>query len=307
MRTSVQLILDDLHTPDKRTQLQEVFERRGGKYHGHSDSQDTVLFNVYTNVEFVEITADKRGLSVSMIIDTPPGRARAPDAKRRASFWEGMSGKRLISGGLVALVWQHGSEIDVHLGTISSSVWEHAQSAGVNAERITTRVSFFDSDVQLRILQELRRPANEREGIKLLVEATVMFASVRPFLEALRVEPTKLPFSRYLVLQPPGSLRDINIEPPIYARDPDFTFDLASLLSPGADIGELKLSVTDQDSVENVRTQLRTHSTLDPSQADAIVDSLTREWSLIQGFVSRHTPSLIISNTRITALLVQER
>ena len=29
---------------------------------------------------------------------TPPGRARAPDASRRAAFWEGTSGKRLISG-----------------------------------------------------------------------------------------------------------------------------------------------------------------------------------------------------------------
>jgi hypothetical protein len=285
LRASVQLVLDDLHSSNKPTQLDEVLKRRGGKYHGHLDNQDAVLFNIYTNAEFLEITPDRRGLSVGMTIDTPPGRARTADASRRVWFWEGMSGKRLISGGLVALLWQRGNEIDVHLGTISSSIRDHVASAKQSSERIAIRVSFFDSDVQLRILQELRRPVLEREGLKLLVEATVMFASVRPFLEALCVEPTMLPFSRYLVLQPPGSLGEIRIDPPVYARGPEFTFQLASLLSPESDLDDLKLAATDPESIENARLQLRTYSTLDPSQADAIVDSLTREWGLIQGFV----------------------
>lgn len=287
LRTSVQLVTDDLNSSDTHTQLDQVLQRGGGKYHGHADNEDTVMFNVYTNAEFTGITPDRRGLSAGLIVDTPPGRARAADANRRASFWEGMSGKRLISGGLVALVWQRPAGIDVHLGTISSSIRDHAASAKQNASRIAIRVSFFDTEIQLRILQELRRPLEERGDLKLLVEATVMFASVRPFLEALCIEPTKLPFSRYLVLRPPGELGKVKIDIPVYARDPEFSFQLASLFPSEAGVDNLLLSVTDSDSVESARLELRTRSGLDPSQADAIVDALTREWALIQGCVYR--------------------
>ncbi|EKM54252.1 uncharacterized protein PHACADRAFT_174761 [Phanerochaete carnosa HHB-10118-sp] len=283
LRTSVQLVMSDLISPDKHTQLDQVLQRGGGKYHGHTDNEDTVMFNVYTNAEFTEITPDRRGLSAGLIVDAPPGRARAADPNRRAWFWEGMSGKRLISGGLVALVWQRPSGIDVHLGTISSSIRDHVTSAKQSASRIAIRVSFFDANVQLRILQELRRPPEDCGDLKLLVEATVMFASVRPFLEALCVEPTKLPFSRYLALCPPGELGKVKIEAPVYARNASFSFQLASLFPSDAGTTSLQLSVTNPDSIENARTELRTCNSLDPSQADAIVDALTREWALIQG------------------------
>ncbi|GJE94480.1 P-loop containing nucleoside triphosphate hydrolase protein [Phanerochaete sordida] len=284
LRTSVQLVMSDLNSSDRNTQLDTVLQRGGGKYHGHTDNEDTVMFNVYTNAEFTEITPDRRGLSVGLVVDTPPGRARAPDANRRASFWEGMSGKRLISGGLVALVWQRPTGLDVHLGTISSSVHDHVTSAKQSASRLAVRVSLFDADIQLRILQELRRTPEDRgDDLKLLIEATVMFASVRPFLEALCVEPTRLPFSKYLVLHPPGELAKIKIDPPVYARNEGFSFELASLFPSESGVETLRLTATDSDSVELARTELRSRSSLDPSQADAIIDALTREVSLIQG------------------------
>lgn len=284
LRTSVQLLLDDLASTQPRTQLDEVLGKMGGKYRGHSDNQDAVLFNVYTNIEFSSITPDRRGLSANLSFDTPPGRARQPDASRRARFWESMSSKRLMSGGLVALIWQRSTgSIDVHLGTITSSLKDHIESSRLSAARLGIRVAFFDTDVQLRILQELRRPPEERDGLKILVEATVMFASVRPFLEALRVEPTALPFSRYLVLHPADTLKNIGVNPPAYAAVPGFKFQLGSLFPSEADINDLQLVVTDPTSVENARLQLKQHSRLDPSQADAIVDALTRELSLMQG------------------------
>lgn len=123
----------------------------------------------------------------------------------------------------------------------------------------------------------------ERAGTKLLIEATVMFAAVRPFLEALRVEPTSVPFMRYLVHRPPGTLSTMPIEPPGYATLPDFTFQLGSLFGADAGIDDLKLSVTDAESVRTARELLRAESCLDPSQADAVIDALTREVALIQG------------------------
>jgi len=46
---------------------------------------------------------------------------------------------------------------------------------------------------------------------------------------------------------------------------------------------DLTLSVMDRELVQQARSQLREKSRLDPSQADAVVDVLTREVALIQG------------------------
>ncbi|OJA18637.1 hypothetical protein AZE42_01786, partial [Rhizopogon vesiculosus] len=106
LRKAVQLIHDDMTSPQhKKTKLAELLKNRGGKYRGQADAQDSLMFNVYTGVQFCSLVPDWRGISSSIIIDTPPGRARSNNAAMRASFWEGTSGKRLIQGGLIALIW----------------------------------------------------------------------------------------------------------------------------------------------------------------------------------------------------------
>ncbi|KAI0369710.1 P-loop containing nucleoside triphosphate hydrolase protein [Pilatotrama ljubarskyi] len=286
LRVSAHAILTDLKDSraGKRVQLDELIKKKGGKYRGHAVGQDTVLFNVYTGAEFSTLTPTQRGITVGIAIDTPPGRARAGQAKTRVQFWEGMSSKRLMQGGLVALVWQRtNGETEVHLGTVASSLKDLTESAKQNADRLEIRISFFSPEVELRILQELRIPVRDRRGTKLLIEATVMFESIRPFLEALRVEPESIPFARYLVHRPPAFYRTLQISPPAYAALPGFHFKLASLFPPEAGFDDLKLVVTDPESVESARNALKQSSRLDPSQADAMVDALIREISLIQG------------------------
>ncbi|KAI0769450.1 P-loop containing nucleoside triphosphate hydrolase protein [Trametes elegans] len=285
LRVSAQAVLADLDENGKRrTQLDDVLKKGGGKYRGHAVGQDTVLFNVYTRAEFTTITPTQRGLTVGLAIDAPPGRARASQPKARMQFWESMSSKRLMMGGLVALVWERmGGATEVHLGTVSSSLKDLTDSARKDASRLEIRVSFFSPEVELRILQELRLSPNERRGTKLLIEATVMFESVRPFLEALRVDPENVPFARYLAHRPAGFLRTLKIAPPAYAMLPGFSFQLSCLFPEDSGIDDLKLNVADPESVENARDILKRSSRLDPSQADAVVDTLTSEVALIQG------------------------
>ncbi|TCD60036.1 hypothetical protein EIP91_010850, partial [Steccherinum ochraceum] len=284
LRTSIQAVLDDLSSPagKRPTQLAEVLKKKGGRYRGQAHGGDTLLFNMYSGANFENITPDWRGLSVSVSIDTPPGRARSPQTRARQSFWEGMSGKRLMSGGLVALIWQRGEEVNVHLGVISSSLRDLVDSSKHNANRITIRINFFDPSVELRILQDLHTPSESRSGLKLLVEATVMYESIRPFLEAIRVEPTTIPFTKYIVHQTDEALRNTLIDPPRYSRLRGFTFELSSLFPDGS-VESLKLRTDDADSIANARQQLKQNSRLDLSQADSVVDALTRELTLIQG------------------------
>ncbi|KZT72216.1 P-loop containing nucleoside triphosphate hydrolase protein [Daedalea quercina L-15889] len=284
LRMSIQLVLDDLTSSAHDTRLADLMRRHGGKYRGHVSGQDAVLFNLYTNVSFTSLSPDRRGISIGLVFDSPPGRARSAQARVRATFWENMGSKRLMQGGLVALIWKRPNrEIAVHLGTIVSSTRDLVDSARASHEHVSIRVAFFDTELELRAIEELRHFEQDEDDVKLLVEATVLFESVRPFLEALQVEPETVPFSNYLVHRPSGHLNRVNVALPAYARLPEFSFQLSSLFSPDAGVDDLRLAVTDQDSVAAVRQLLRERSILDPSQADAVVMALTSELAMIQG------------------------
>lgn len=75
------------------------------------------------------------------------------------------------------------------------------------------------------------------------------------------------------------------IDAPAYARPQDFTYKLGSLFPSSEDLEDLKLDVRDEVSVRIAREELRSRSILDSSQADAVVDALTHEVALIQGYV----------------------
>ena len=281
---AVQLVHDDLEKLQVgRTKLWEILQKQGGKYRGMADSQDSLMFNVYTGVQFRALVPDRKGISARIVFDVPPGRARS-NARTRVSYWESMGGKRLAQGGLIALVWKSENKTTVHLGIIASSGRELTDYVRTHSDYIELRIVFFDAEVELRILQELRKTrSSSNRDTKLLVESPVMFEAIRPFLEALQTEPEDIPFSSCLVHQPYRQLSTINIQQPQYARLPNFKFDLSCLFDAEAEVDELSLFVTDRESVEHARIQLREKSRLDPSQADAVVDTLTREIALIQG------------------------
>ncbi|KAI9460073.1 hypothetical protein HD554DRAFT_1598622 [Boletus coccyginus] len=284
LRRAVQLVQDDMNDLNQRkTRLGEILQRGGGKYHGVDDSHESLMFNVYTDVTFKSLVPDRRGISTSLTVQTPSGRARSAQAGVRTAFWKGMSGKRLVQGGLVALVWQTNRAISVHLGTIASSVTELTEHVQSNANSIKIRVVFFDSEIELRILSELKTGRSLFDGVKVLIESPVLFEAIRPFLEALKTEPETIPFSRYLVFHPSDYLRSCTIDPPKYMRIPGFDFQLSSLFDSGAEVDDLRMSVSDKSSVDRARAELRQASRLDPSQADAVIAALSRELVLIQG------------------------
>ena len=240
------------------------------------------MFNVYPDVNFTSIVPDHRGLSVSLSVHAPPGRASARQAEARVAFWQGMSGKRLPQGGLIALVWETTMGITVHLGVVASSLKELTDGVRSDKERVKIRIVFFDSQIELRILQALENRRSSKD-VKMLVESPVMFEAIRPFLEALKAVPETVPFSKYLVFRPPNFLKECTINPPRYAQIPGFAFQLASLFPDDAGVDDLRLDVSDVRSVRQARIALQNGSRLDPSQADSIIDVLTREIALIQG------------------------
>jgi len=239
------------------------------------------MFSLYTGVKFQSIDTDKRGVTTSFLLDAPPGKARGASAGQRAAFWEGVGSKRLMLGGLVALVWKPNDRpVEVHLGVIANPSHELVEHVKRHKETLFLRISLFDASVQMRVLRELRSPS-KTQGLQFLVESPVLYDSVKPFLEALCRVPEDIPFSDYLVLQAKENLAKKIVAPPRYAAMPGFRYDLSGLFDEPR---QLKLDVRSEESISRARKELEA-SRLDPSQADAVMDTLTREVALIQGYV----------------------
>ncbi|KIJ49701.1 hypothetical protein M422DRAFT_66154 [Sphaerobolus stellatus SS14] len=281
LRVALQCVLRDMQIPNaNKTTLSTILAKGGGRYVGEINGNNRIMFNIYTKCTPAKLEFHPRkGITVDIGLDTPPGSARATQAASRKKFWEGRGGKRLMQGSLVALVWGSGDATKAYLGIVTSALTDMAASSRNSPDRIRIQINFFDSEIELRILRDLRAK-NEDISPPFLIESPVIFETIRPFLQALCAEPTSLPFSKYLI--PSKSLTDVSVDPPKYSTAPGFVYDLQCLFNeqpPQA----ISLRADDPDSIEISREALRSSSRLDPSQADALVDSLTREVSLIQG------------------------
>ena len=189
------------------------------------------------------------------------------------------SGSGTQGASLVALVVVLNRTVRVYLGIAASYSKDIAESAKLEQGRIQLRVSFFDPEVELMALRGEPLCVN-KSTFAVLVDNGVMYESVRPFLHKIQtIEPTEIPFARYIA--PGGRLEDVQVLRPKYALAPGFKFKLQCLAKKGMSIADL--DITNPLSVVRARDQLQRLSILDPSQAEAVVDTLTREVSLIQG------------------------
>ena len=274
--------LDDMWTQSygkKRepTELERILEKGGGLH--RSSGRGSVIFAVYTDVHYAGLSVEPQGFCVRLSIRCPPGPGRDPDMRKRRDYWLNAGSKRLTSGSLVALVLVSGDSTRAYLANLVSSAEEIAGSAITSAGYIRVNATFFDRGVEIEALGK-EKITTGTNTFALLIDNGGMFESVRPFLKTLSsVDSSSIPFSRYICAR--DSLSNIEVHPPRYATAPRFRFRLQSVAKPGKRINPL--DVTDPASVAHARSQLRESSVLDPSQADSVIDALTREISLIQG------------------------
>ena len=261
------------------TELEKVLEKGGGLY--RSSGKNSVIFNVYTDVQYAQLTTRPQGFSIGLNIRSPPGPGRDPSSKKRVDYWKYTGSKRLTSGSLVALVLVSRGSFVVYLATLVSTSEEISLSAKHSEDHIRVKAIFFDPEVEIEALRN-EKISIDTNTFALLIDNGVMFESVRPFLKTLSTtDSTSIPFSRYICAQ--DLLNNVDIRPPRYATAPGFRFELQSVAEPGQRIDPL--DVNNPASIARAHAQLRRSSILDPSQADSVVESLTREVSLIQGLV----------------------
>ncbi|CAE6412262.1 unnamed protein product [Rhizoctonia solani] len=277
VQTAVQCVVSDLKKPTSVPTLLSNLIRDGGGRYRTPDAQDSVIFSVFTNVTFQPLSLDTRGLSLGVEFDAPPGDAQSEIVETRVAYWERIATKRLTQGALVALIWKdQNGKIDTYIGTITSSSFDLVATARHSSDRISIKVSFFDPAAELRVLHILQNRRGTY-GTRVLIEAPVFYEGVRPFLEALQRNPDGLPFLNYLRHQSRKELQQMAIRAPSYSTAPGFSFDLKDLFPPDANIQSLSLNTSSVNSINGARSSLLRGSRLDPSQVDAVVDSLTRE------------------------------
>ncbi|KAI0316337.1 hypothetical protein OF83DRAFT_1127452 [Amylostereum chailletii] len=275
MRSNLEPSFLDNH---RVTRLEELLKQNGGTYR-----TDSVFFQLYINVQFAPVVADRRTLSVGLKVNALDGAARDPSANKRQEYWE--QGKRLQHGSLVALVIISQRSTRIYLGTIMSNGEDIGISARHSAEQIQFQVSFFDEEVALEALRH-ENISRDKLNFALLVDNNIMFDSIRPFLETLQtVEPTSIPFEPFIASE--DSLQHTVMQPPRYARVPGFKFRLQCLAKDGEHIRDF--NPQSAFGLALARQQLLKSSRLDSSQVDAIVATLSSELSLIQGYQT-HPP-----------------
>ena len=287
IRESLKVLRDDLDdmwvqsygNKREQTELDKVLAKGGGLY--RSSGKNSVICTVYTDVHYAGLSTGPRGFSIGLRIRCPPGGARDSESKKRVDYWKYAGSKKLTSGSLVALVLVSRGSSKAYLANLVSSVEDITESAKHSEEYIQIKARFFDPEVEIEALRK-EKITIDANTFALLIDNSVMFESVRPFLKTLNaIDSTSIPFGKYICAQ--DSLKNVHIRPPRYATAPGFRFELQSVAKPDQIIDPLDMN--DPVSIARARAQLRQFSVLDPSQADGVVDSLTREVSLIQGWV----------------------
>ncbi|KNE64930.1 hypothetical protein, variant [Allomyces macrogynus ATCC 38327] len=210
-----------------------------------------------------------------------PRRALDGGNAMRAKFWDHC----LRRDGLVALIWPVSpAHADYPYKVIFATVAEaddKQQPTDYGVVRI--KVGFGGRDLDAALFdRDVNRPAY-------MVEArTLMFEAYRPVLRALQEKaPADLPFAEILCpLTAPAAVEEMNVGVPMFARTPGMRFDVTYLVTPADAMGlapPLYLSPTTTGNSSRVAAELVARSTLDASQARALVGALTSEVCCIQG------------------------
>ncbi|KAJ3359445.1 hypothetical protein GGF32_009371 [Allomyces javanicus] len=210
-----------------------------------------------------------------------PRRALGSD-EMRAKFWDHC----LPRDGLVALVWPVAAG-EFPYKVIFATVAE-VDSNQVPGEGgfVTIKLGFGGRDLDAALFaRDANRPAYMVEARTLMIEA------YRPVLKALQEKrPGNIPFAD-LLCPPTPPATEPHVDLPLYAKAPGMRFDLSYLITAQADADgaefteqpTLHLDPADAEDRARVVDTLVAGSTLDASQAKALIGALTSEVCCIQG------------------------
>ncbi|GBC01063.1 hypothetical protein RclHR1_04050006 [Rhizophagus clarus] len=286
-------------------ELKKVQER-GGRFSYSDGINENGDLQVYTNVQFANISCDRRKGFACTIRFTPP-RSSAKNEKGRKEYWE--KSKKLLTGSLVTIILPNPNpkRVNSYTTTNVSDLYslyfgvvvsrdEKALSKDENFSEID--INFIDPLIYPIALSEISNFKKNSSEKRFMVESTgVYLEAYIHILKTLQTtNPSFLPFEKYLApnFEDKGVMGhgfDVKVENPMYTRAPGFLFDLSILCKYKY---ELTLNVADESSYDRTIRNIVNYSDigklpngasygLDETQTKALISSLTREIALVEG------------------------
>jgi hypothetical protein len=202
----------------------------------------------------------------------------------------------LQQGSLVALAVISPGRFQVFLGTIVYNGLDVAESAKADEGTIQLRISFFDAEIELMAFR-CQAISVDQSTLTVLVDNKIMFEAVDSFFRILKdVHPP--PSTSLIWCHTLEILSRCRLDLRDTRAFRSSKYNLQCLARSGNIISGL--DVNNATSVAITRQELIPSSTLDPSQVDAVIGALSREVSLIQGYVP-DLPAKLTSDYRVVS------
>ncbi|KAK3841780.1 MAG: hypothetical protein J3R72DRAFT_444324 [Linnemannia gamsii] len=285
LRTGIQAFVDLLEKTDRHSDQDFVDPEKFSSLVG-----DDISLNVYSNVQFLKISTENYYPGLTEISFDQPLKIQGLEQQDRQEFWKKAQG-RLMHGSLVFLARrsraQAGGDYRGHQVALAL-VRDREISDLSESEKVAyVKVFFTDPASYSTAFAPLQSSSANSERWFMIECPGSHYESYRSVLKALQTKlPSTLPFGKYIAPSEEDtadslySSGEIVIDPPFYATTPGFKFDLSVLLENGA---TCDLNVRGKLSADRALTVLREHSSLDDTQASALVETLGRELALISG------------------------
>lgn len=245
-----------------------------------SKSQQNLRRFAYKDVQLTQLTFDRIGGLRAHLSFRQPKAALKKSEKVRRQWWE--HSRRLSPDSLLCLVdatptvtffsvCAEGTATDRrdNNNQCSKLLFQDAQRANV----IVRMVEPYELDIE----RLMRSFSCQTAGGHVLCEFPgVLLPSFYPTLKALQKMSTTLDLPFADIIAPSNTyLNTTELQPPTYALEPGFRFDLASL----ANDEHMELSLVDAFDY----AAFAARSSLDDAQQTAVINALTRKLALIQG------------------------
>ncbi|EHK50067.1 hypothetical protein TRIATDRAFT_212567 [Trichoderma atroviride IMI 206040] len=259
----------------------------------HKTNNNSLRTYTYDSAKLINIRFEKNtGLDFVVRCDQPPP-VPSLNPKQRRDWWE--RSKRLQVGALVCVI--DGTDA-IMFCTVSESTLRNQSDQKIRTEKKTANDSSTEPKLTLSdqedylyvnlqlidatpdaVTQALHwYQAKGRSGYRYLVEFPgILLASFKHTLDALK-EMRQKPYMPFIDLLAPTDIEstEARIQPPQYARAADFAFDLGCLTNDGTEFLVSPQHLPDPKIVKS-------RTSLDVTQASALLNTLSRELSLIQG------------------------
>lgn len=226
----------------------------------------------------------RRGLEAQISFPQPHS-LRKKSASERCRWWQ--ESKRLEEGTLLCFLCIDDSRTSLLFFTVSEKCTDLKKDYSLGSENHqATILTKLATQNQLDLELMTRLSYQNTRGVLLELPGVVL-ATFIPILENLQSmqRSSRLPFAQLIlpdqVSASADTLEALSVPPPAYARHPGFTFSLQPILKNSDDplVIDSRTSVNDGAFVD----ELKTRTTLDRGQCQALIAALTREYAFIQG------------------------